>query len=150
MKRYLSLVFFFLTGLLFSQEFGSQFYTIDDNSLPQVLSINNNYFVQKHTESNFSKSMGITSSNYWKPVSMTDALNQQDAYLNRKNTTEKKLTAESLGFKKVIEKESAIRIEVRDPYYKRRSGVRNTVYKDASMPLFYNPFYYRPTTRQGL
>lgn len=150
MKRNFSFIFLFLTGFLFSQEFGSQFFTIDESSLPQVFTLNTSYFVQKHTASTFPKSMGITSSNYWQPVSMMDALNKKDAYMNRRNTVENKITAESLGFRKIIEKESAIRIEVRDPYFERRSGVRNTVYRDASMPFFYNPFYYRPSTGTGL
>lgn len=150
MKRNFSFFFLFLTGFLFSQEFGSQFFTIDESSLPQVFNLETSPFVQKHTASTFPKSMGITSSNYWRPVSMMDALNKQDAYLNRKNTVENQITAESLGFRRIIEKESAIHIEVRDPSFERRSGVRNTVYRDASMPFFYNPFYYRPSPGTGL
>lgn len=87
--------------------------------------------------------MGITANNYWQPVSMMDALNRQDAYLNRRNTSENKITAESLGFRKIIEKESAIKVEVNDPYYLRRNSVRNAVYRDASMPFLYNPYYNR-------
>lgn len=143
MKHNFSIVLFFLTGFLFSQEFGSKFFTIDENSLPQVFTFEKSYFVQKHTTSTFPKSMGITSTNYWQPVSMIDALNRQDAYLKRKNTTENKITAESLGFRKVIEKESAIKIEVNDLYYTRRNSVKNSVYRDASMPFFYNPYYSR-------
>lgn len=150
MKRSISIVFFFLTGFLFSQEFGSQFFTIDESSLPQVFSLETSYFVQKHNATAFPKSMGITSSNYWQPVSMMDALNKQDAYMNRRNAVENKITAESLGFRRIIEKEKTIRIEVRDPYFERRSGVKNTVYRDASMPFFYNPFYYRPSPGTGL
>jgi hypothetical protein len=144
-KHNFSIVFFFLTGFLFAQEFGATFFTIDESSLPQVFTFDNSYFVQKHTTSTFPKSMGITSSNYWQPVSMLDALNKQDAYLNRRNTVENKITAESLGFRRqTTERESTIRFEVRDPYFETSRGVRNTVYRDASMPFFYNPFYYRP------
>ncbi len=142
-KHNFSIVLFFFSGFLFSQEFGSKFFTIDENSLPQVFTIDNSYFVKKHSTSTFPKSMGITSSNYWQPVSMLDALNKQDAYLNRRNTVENKITAESLGFRKIIEKESAIKVEVNEPYYLRRNSVRNTVYRDASMPFLYNPYYNR-------
>ncbi len=145
MKRNLSIVFLLLTGFLFSQEFGAKFFTINENSLPQVFTLDNSYFVQKHTASNFPRSMGITTNNYWQPVSMMDALNRQDAYLNRRNnTSENKITAESLGFRRVVEKESGIRVQVKEPYYETRSRVRNTVYRDASMPFYYNPYYYRP------
>lgn len=144
MKTKFSIVLILLTGFLFSQEFGTKFLTIDESSLPQVFTLDNSYFVQKHTASNFPRSMGITTNNYWQPVSMIDALNRQDAYLNRRNTSENKITAESLGFRRVVEKESGIRIEVNDPNYERRSRVRNTVYRDASMPFYYSPYYYRP------
>lgn len=149
-KRNFSIVFFFLTGFLFSQEFGSQFFTINENSLPQVFKLETSYFVQKHTAIAFPKTMGITSSNYWQPVSMMDALNKQDAFLNRKNTVESQITAESMGFRRAIEKETSIRIEVRDPYFERRNGLRNSVYRDASMPFFYNPFLNSSSRGTGL
>lgn len=143
MKIKLTILVLLLYGTIFSQEFGSQFLTITESSLPQVFPVENSFFVQKYDKVTFTNTLGVTSGNYWKAVSMEDALNRQDAYLNRKNTTTTPITAETLGFRRVIEKERSIRIEVRDPYFVRRNGVRNQVYRDASMPFIYNPYFPR-------
>lgn len=143
MKLSLAILAFFLIGTMSSQEFGSQYLTINDNTLPQIFPVENSFFIQKYDKINFSNTLGVNSSNYWKAVSMEDAHNKQDAYLNRKNSTKRPITAETLGFRKVIEKERSIKIEINDPYYVRRSGVKNQVYRDASMPFIYNPFYTR-------
>tara|TARA_R110000850_G_scaffold277086_1_gene422520 strand:+ start:266096 stop:266587 length:492 start_codon:yes stop_codon:yes gene_type:complete len=127
-----------------SQDFESRFYTIDDSSLPPLLQLDQSNFVKRFDKVSFTPTLGISSGNYWKPVSMIDALNQQEAYLNRKNEdTKPSITAETLGFKKVTEKESRIQVEVRDPYFTRRNRAHNSVYRDASLPFFYSPFYQR-------
>lgn len=127
-----------------SQDFESRFYTIDDNSLPSLLQLDQSNFVKRFDKVSFTPTLGISSGNYWKPVSMIDAMNQQEAYLNRKNDDKTpSITAETLGFKKTVEKESKIKVEVRNPYFVRRNSVQNSVYRDASLPFFYNPFHHR-------
>ncbi len=143
MKFKLTILALLLYGTIISQEFGSQFLTIDENSLPQIFALENSFFIHKYDKVVFTNTLGVTASNYWKAVSMEDALNRQEAYLNRKNTTSRPITAETLGFRRVVEKESAIRVEVRDPYFTRRNGIRNQVYRDASMPFMYNPYFPR-------
>lgn len=143
MKIFISLLLLFFSSLLTAQEFGSKFLTVNENTLPELFLVENSFFAQKYEKLNFSKTLGVSSSNYWQPVSMEDALNKQESYLNRKQKTKSPINAETLGFRKVIKKESSIRMEVRDPYFVRRNGVQNSVYKDASVPFFYNPFHYR-------
>ncbi|GGD93049.1 hypothetical protein [Planktosalinus lacus] len=143
MKIFISLLFLTFSSLLTAQEFGSQFLKMNDHTLPELFLVENSFFVQKYEKLNFSKTLGVSSSNYWQPVSMEDALNKQKSYLNRKQETKRPINAETLGFRKVIRKESSIRVEVHDPYFLRRTGVQNSVYRDASMPFFYNPFHYR-------
>lgn len=143
MKIKLTILSLLLYGTIFSQEFGSQFLTINDNTLPQIFAVENSFFVHKYDKVTFTNTLGVTANNYWKAVSMEEALNRQEAYLNRKNTTTTPINAETLGFRRVIEKESFIKIEVRDPYYARRNGVRNQVYRDALMPFMYNPYFPR-------
>lgn len=143
MKIKSTIFIIFLCGNLFSQEFGTQFLTINENTLPPVFAVENTYFYQKYEKINFTNTLGLTASNYWNAVSMEEALNRQEAYLNRKNTTQKPINAEALGFRRVIEKEPVIRVEMRDPFYARRNGIRNEVYRDASMPFLYNPYFPR-------
>lgn len=143
MKLKVTIFLFLLYGNIFSQEFGSQFLTINENSLPSVFAVENTYFFQKFNKISFSNTLGLTASNYWNAVSMEEALNRQEAYLNRRNTTQRPINAETLGFRRVIEKEPTIRVEMRDPYFARRSGIRNEVYRDASMPFFYNHYFPR-------
>jgi len=143
MRLKITILALLLYGTMISQEFGSQFLTINESTLPQVFMVENSFFVHKYSKVTFTNTLGVTSSNYWNAVSMEDALNRKDAYLNRKNTTSNPITAETLGFRRVIEKERSIRIEVRDPYSVRRNGVINQVYRDASMPFMYNPYFPR-------
>jgi hypothetical protein len=143
MRIKLTILALLLYGNVISQEFGSQFLTITENSLPQIFAVENSFFIHKYDKVTFTNTLGVTASNYWKAVSMEEALNRQEAFLNRKNTTTRPITAETLGFRRVVEKESAIRIEVRDPYFVRRNGIRNQVYRDASMPFMYNPYFPR-------
>jgi hypothetical protein len=143
MRIKLTLLALLLYGTIFSQEFGSQFLTITEDTLPQTFAVENSFFIHTYDKVAFTNTLGVTASNYWKAVSMEDALSRQDAYLNRRNTTTTPINAETLGFRRVIQKESAIRVEVRDPYFVRRNGVRNQVYRDASMPFMYNPYFPR-------
>lgn len=143
MKSKLAILTLLLYGTMVSQEFGSQFLTINENTLPPVFAVENSFFVQKFEKISFTNTLGITSGNYWTAVSMEEALNRQDAYLNRRNTVTRPINAETLGFRRVIEKERAVRVEVRDPYFARRNGIRNEVYRDASMPFFYTPYFHR-------
>lgn len=142
-KQNFSIVLFFITGFLFSQEFGAKFITIDENTLPQVFVVENSFFVKKYSKISFSETLGMNSTNYWKPVSMEDAMNKQESYLNRKNTTQTPITAETLGFRKSIKTESSVKFEIKNPYYPSNSHFKNDVYRDASLPSFYNPFYSR-------
>lgn len=144
MKTKFSFILFFLTGFLFSQEFGAKFLTIDENSLPSVHSLNESFFVQKYTKDFFTTNIGITTNNYWQPVSMMDALNKQEAYLNRKNTTKNQITAESLGFRRIVEKEKTFKVEVNSPYSINQNSVKNAVYNDVSIPFLYNPYFNKP------
>ncbi|MEX2349791.1 MAG: hypothetical protein WD554_02835 [Flavobacteriaceae bacterium] len=143
--KFLLYIFSFCFSLtVSSQDFESRFYTIDDNSLPPLLQLDQSNFVKRFDKVSFTPTLGISSGNYWKPVSMIDALNQQEAYLNRKNEeNQPSITAESLGFQKAIKKDSKIQVEINDPYFARRNRVHNSVYRDASLPFFYNPFYQR-------
>jgi hypothetical protein len=143
MRIKLTILALLLYGIIFSQEFGSQFLTINENTLPQTFAVENSFFIHTYDKVTFTNTLGVTASNYWKAVSMEEALNRQDAYLNRRNTTTTPINAETLGFRRVIQKESTIRVEVRDPYFARRNGVRNQVYRDASMPFMYNPYFPR-------
>lgn len=144
MKFFFYILSFCFTITAAAQDFESQFYTIDDTSLPPLLQLEESNFVKRFDKVSFSPTLGISSDNYWKPVSMIDALNRQEAYLNRKNeNTKSTITAESLGFKKAVEKESIIQVEVRNPFYERRNSVHNSVYRDASLPFYYNPFNQR-------
>ncbi|WP_339610579.1 hypothetical protein [uncultured Planktosalinus sp.] len=143
MKVFICLFFLIFSGLLSSQEFGAQFLTIDETTLPEVFQIENSFFIQKYKKQQFSKTLGLSSSNYWQPVSMQDALNKQDSYLNRKPNTNRPINAETLGFSKAVKKERAIQVRVNEPYYLGRNRVYNSVYRDASMPFFYNPFHHR-------
>jgi hypothetical protein len=143
MKIKLTILALILYGTSFSQEFGSQFLTINESTLPQVFAVENSFFIHKYDKVTFTHTLGVTASNYWKAVSMEEALNRQEAYLNRRNTTTRPITAETLGFRRVVEKERTIWVEVRDPYFARRNGVRNQVYRDASMPFMYSPYFPR-------
>lgn len=143
MKVFVNILILFLSGFLTAQEFGSQFLTMDATTLPEVYFVENSFFVQKYEKLTFSKTLGVSSSNYWKPVSMTDALNEQHSYMDRKQQTQKPINAETLGFRKVIKQESSIQVRVNDPYSLRRNQVQNPVYRDASMPFLYNPYYHR-------
>lgn len=143
MRFFATILLFLLYGNSFSQEFGTQFLTINENTLPPVFAVENSYFVQKFDKVSFTNTLGVTPGNYWKAVSMVDALNKKDILLTRRNTIQRPINAETLGFRRVIEKEPIIRVEVRDPYFVRRSGIKNEVYRDVSMPFLYNAYFLR-------
>lgn len=142
------LVLFFcclFVGPLFSQEFGQQFFTISEESLPKSYLLENSSFVQKYGLIDFHVSVGINQDNYWKAVSMEEAYAKEEAYLNRrKNPVQKTITSETLGFQKTLpKKEMGIQVEVYDRGFNPSSRFRNTVYRDASMvPYYFNPYYY--------
>ena len=129
----------------FSQEFGAKFLTFSEETLPAVFVVENSNFLQLTKKTKFSKNLQVNASNYWNPVSMIDALSNQDAYLNRKNTVQKEYTAESLGFARPATNEPSIQFQVRTPNYSEGYRVKNTVYRDVSMPFVY-PVY----TNKGL
>jgi len=131
---------FFILCLGFSahaQEFGQHFLTINAETLPSFHIVEKSDFINKSGKVEFTKNLRVNASNYWNPVSMMDALTQQDSYLNRKNTIKKEITAESLGFTLPKPTESTIQFQVGTPNYFDSNRVRNSVYKDVSMPFLY-------------
>ncbi len=135
-----SVLIFLILGIGYSvqsQEFGQHFLTINEETLPSFNLVEQSDLINKSGKVEFTKNLRVNASNYWEPVSMMDALTQQDSYLKRKNTVKKEITAESLGFNLPKPAESAIQSEVSIPNYFDSNRVRNSVYKDVSMPFIY-------------
>lgn len=144
-QRFVFFVFLLLFHANFAQDLETRFYSLTDISLPTVFVLEESTLLAKMKKISFSSNLQVTSSNYWQPVNMLQAMEQQSSYLATKASPKKEITAESLGFQTQQEKEADVQIYFNNARHSRRQRVRNSVYQDVSQPFLYNPFYYRNT-----
>lgn len=140
---FISILFFSLNSV--SQDLESRFYTINDNTLPREFTLEKSYVFTKYGTFDLTKNIGINEDNYWNAVSIADASTKEEAYLNRRYVEKKEINSETLGFKKIVEKEKSFSIEIGNPYeFNRSTRFRNSVYRDASvLPFYFSPYYMR-------
>jgi len=152
MKHLANIFFLTLSSLLFSQDFESRFYVINDESLPIVSVVEESMFFRKNSKITFAGDLRINSDNYWQAVDMNAAINKQESYLNRKNTIQKEITSESLGlYRPRKNDESGVQVRLQPGiYHNQHNRTQNSVYRDMSVPMFYpnlqrrgyNPYFF--------
>ncbi|HZH69186.1 MAG TPA: hypothetical protein VFD80_01885 [Flavobacteriaceae bacterium] len=140
MKSLIHLFFLFITGIVFSQDFETRFYVINDESLPIVSVVEESMFFRKNSKITFKGDLRINANNYWQAVDMNAAINKQESYLNRKNTVQKEITSESLGlYRPKKNNDSGVQVRFQPGIYNtQRNRTKNSVYIDMSQPIYYS------------